>query len=180
MAAGGRMSTPWPSIVTLADLRRGPVRRELVADEAARRRIAEALDLVALDHLEATVTVAPWLDGAALRGRWRASVVQTCVVTLDPLPADLEGEFELKLAPRGSDAAPRPEIEITLDPQAEDPPDVIETDEIDVGAYVIEHLALELDPFPRTPGVEFEPPPAEEPASPFAILRQLKGPDAED
>jgi uncharacterized metal-binding protein YceD (DUF177 family) len=154
------------------------VKRELIADEAARQRIAKALDLVSLAHLEATVTVTPWLDGAALRGRWRAAVVQTCEVTLDTLPTDLEGEFELKLVPQGSDAAPRPESEITLDPQEEDPPDVMETEEIDIGAYVIEHLALDLDPFPRTPGVEFEPPPAEEPASPFAILRQLKDPDA--
>ena len=173
------MTTPWPSVLKLGELRRGAVRRELIADDAARIRIARALDLVRLDHLEATVTVKPWLDGAEMTGRWRASVVQTCVVTLDPLAADLQGEFALKLAPVGSDAAPRAELEITLDPQAEDPPDVLETDEIDIGAYVIEHLALELDPFPRTPGAEFEPPPTEQPASPFAALRKLKDPGAE-
>lgn len=173
------MTTPWPSVLKLAELRRGVVRRELIADEAARLRIARALGLVSLEHLEATVTIKPWLDGADMSGRWRASVTQTCVVTLDPLAADLEGEFALKLVPADSEAAPREGSEITLDPQEEDPPDVLETDEIDIGAYVIEHLALELDPFPRTPGAEFEPPLSEEPASPFAVLRQLKAPGSE-
>jgi uncharacterized metal-binding protein YceD (DUF177 family) len=164
----------------LSELNRGPVRREFIADAEARKRIARALDLVSLEQLEATVVVKPWMDGAEMTARWRASVVQTCVVTLDPLPAQLQGEFTLKLVPEGSEAAPQAQNEITLDPQEADPPDILDSDEIDIGAYVIEHLALELDPFPRTPGAEFEPPPSEQPASPFAILRKLKGPDAED
>ena len=51
---------------------------------------------------------------------------------------------------------------------------MLEGDDLDLGAYLVEHLALEIDPFPRKPGVEWEPPPAETPASPFAVLQQLK------
>jgi hypothetical protein len=39
---------------------------------------------------------------------------------------------------------------------------------------LVEHLALDLDPFPRKPGAVFEPPPPEGPESPFAVLRVLK------
>ena len=47
-------------------------------------------------------------------------------------------------------------------------------DAVDLAAYVAEHLALEIDPFARKPGAEFEyAPPADE-ASPFAALQKLK------
>jgi len=45
---------------------------------------------------------------------------------------------------------------------------------IDVAGYVVEHLALEIDPFARKPGAEFEyiAPTVEE--SPFAVLKALQ------
>jgi len=39
---------------------------------------------------------------------------------------------------------------------------------------VIEHLVLEIDPFPRAPDAEFTPPEAEPESSPFGKLAQLK------
>ena len=86
----------------------------------------------------------------------------------------LSGEFTVRAVPEGSEAAGDPAGEVTIDPDAEDPPDLLDGEEVDVGAYLVEHLALEVDPFPRKPGVEFEPPPPETPASPFAVLQALK------
>jgi uncharacterized metal-binding protein YceD (DUF177 family) len=57
---------------------------------------------------------------------------------------------------------------------ADDPPDVLEGDALDLGAYVVEHLTLEIDPFPRKPGAAFVPPEPEPEASPFAVLKGLK------
>jgi hypothetical protein len=48
---------------------------------------------------------------------------------------------------------------------------------VDLAAYVVEHLALEIDPFPRSPGAEFEPPAALPESSPFDVLRALKDRD---
>jgi len=42
-----------------------------------------------------------------------------------------------------------------------------------VSAYVVETLALALDPFPRKPGAVFESPAATEAISPFAALADL-------
>ena len=55
----------------------------------------------------------------------------------------------------------------------EEVPELLEGDEIDLGGYVVEHLALEIDPFPRKPGVVFEPPADTEERSPFAVLKRL-------
>jgi hypothetical protein len=53
---------------------------------------------------------------------------------------------------------------------------VLDSDAIDLAEYVVEHLALEIDPFPRKPGATFDyAPPAEE-TSPFAALKKLQEP----
>jgi hypothetical protein len=68
--------------------------------------------------------------------------------------------------------------ELELDPDADDPPDVLDGEDIDLGGYVVEHLSLELDPFPRAPGAEFIAPKDDTDLSPFAVLRLLKKGDA--
>ncbi len=171
------MIPPWSEPVRLADVPSGPADRRLTADEAARRRIAEALGLDDLLSLTADVRLTPWLDGVRLSARWDAKVLQTCGVTLEPFETDLRGEFEVSAVPEGSAAAPDQEAvggEIALDPDAPDPPDVLEEDRIDPAAYVVEHLVLEVDPYPRKPDAVFEAPEAESEASPFAVLGALK------
>lgn len=174
------MNPPWSEIVRLAEVNRGPIRRVLEADEGARRRIAELLDLVSLDQLTAQIEVSPWLDGAIVKARWSAGIEQTCSVSLDSFGSDLEGAFEVRCVLPDSPLAQPSAGEVVIDPDAEDPPDVLESDAIDLGDYVVEHLALELDPFPRAPGVEFEPPPAEAESSPFAVLVNLNRPGEVD
>lgn len=176
MAGGGAMSeAPWSEPLRLSALAHGAIERRLEPDEAARGRIARELGLDALESLQAELTVAPWLDGAEITGRWRARVRQTCGVTLEPLESDLEGDLFVRALPAGSRHAPKQaSAEIAVDPDGEDPPDLLETEAVDLGAYVVEHLSLEIDPFPRKPGAVFEQPDKAEPPSPFAVLKVLK------
>ncbi len=117
----------------------------------------------------------PWFDGARLDGRWSATIVQLCGVSLEPLVSDLAGDFVVHVLPPGSKHAPKDPIhEVVIDPHAEDPPDLLDSDVIDLAGYVIEHLALEIDPFPRAPGAQFSPPEAERESSPFAKLAAWK------
>ena len=171
------MSEPpplWPIRLRLHEVQRSaPLKLE--ADATRRAVIAKALDLVELSRFTAEVQVKPWLDGAEISARWRAEIVQTCGVSLEPFDQALSGEFTVRAVPQDSPAAAgEATAEVLVDPDAEDPPDLLDSDELDLGAYLVEHLALEVDPFPRKPGVEFEPPPLEAPASPFAVLQQLK------
>ena len=158
----------------LADVKRSPVLRRLVADHDARARIAAALELAGLATLEAELELRPWQDGAEIEGRWRAQATQTCGVTLDPFDVDLEGRLHVRCLPPQAALPPTPGGELVVDLEAEDPPDILDDGAIDLGAYVVEHLALELDPFPRKPGAAFEPPAVEAPVSPFAVLTRLK------
>jgi len=163
----------WPVAVRFSEVDRRDVTLDLVADEAVRAAIARQLDLVSLSRFKATVRLSAWLDGAVLEGRWMADLEQSCVVTLDPVAAALSGQFSVRLLPLGSPNTPQDEPDAVIDPEADDPPDMVEGPTIPVGDYLVEHLALELDPFPRKPGAVFVPP--EEPGviTPFAVLKDL-------
>lgn len=166
----------WSRMVKLHELARGPMTLDLAADPAQRAGIARALALRGLPVLTARVTVKPWLDGVELTGRFDAVVEQVCGVTLDPFEQDLTGDIEIRAVPAGSPHAGTPGGgEVELDPDAPDAPDVLAGDAVDVAAYVVEHLALEIDPFPRKPGATFDYKPPTEETSPFAALKALKG-----
>lgn len=166
----------WGRALPLHELAKGPLKLRFAPDEAIRKDLAKQLGLESLPALTADVRVRPWLDGAEIAGRIDARVVQICGVTLDPFEQPLSADFELKVVPPGSPHAATETDggELALDLEAPDPPEVLEGDQIDVTGYVIEHLALEIDPFPRKPGASFdyEPPPEE--TSPFSVLKQLK------
>jgi uncharacterized metal-binding protein YceD (DUF177 family) len=171
----------WPQPVGLSEAARGPVSRKLVADASARARIAKVLGLDDLVLLEAELRVAPWLDGVEISGTWRATVGQICGVTLDPFQSDLSGALQIRAVPPGSQAlAATEDHEVEMDPEGDDPPDLLTSESVDLGAYVVEDLSLAIDPFPRKPGATFEAPPTQGEISPFAVLAKLKGgtPDA--
>lgn len=170
------MSQAWDVPVRLHELGRGPKSVRLEPDAAERARIAKDLGLESLPALSASLTLTPWMDGVEITGRFEAVVEQICAVSLDNFQQPLRGEIEVRAVPAGSPQAPEPTGgEMDYDPEAPDPPDVLESDAIDLAGYVVEHLALEIDPFARKPGVEFDYTPPEGPESPFAVLKKLKG-----
>ena len=170
------LSQNWTTKVRLGELRQSAVNVRLEPDAAERAAIAKDLGLVSLPALTAMLTIKPWMDGAELTGRFDATVEQVCAVSLDNFEQPLSGEIEVRLVPAGSPQAPELDGgEVDYDPDAPDPPDVLTSDSIDLAAYVVEHLALEVDPFARKPGAAFDYSPEPEPESPFAVLRKLKG-----
>lgn len=167
----------WEHPLKLHELAHGPVRLTLAPDAGARAAVAKRLGLVSLPVFTAQVTARPWLDGVELTGRFDGLVEQTCGVSLEPFEQPVAGEIEVRAVPAGSPHAATSEGgELELDPDAPDAPDVLDGDSIDVAAYVVEHLALELDPFPRKPGATFDYEAPREETSPFAALKQLKTP----
>jgi hypothetical protein len=161
--------------MAFADLGRARIERRLLADEAARKRIAKALNLVELKALEARLSIAPWLDGAEVDGRWSATVVQICGVTLEPFETELSGDISVRAVPEGSPAlSEEAEHELDLEPDGLDPPEAIQDGALPLGAYVVEALSLSIDPFPRKPGVRFEAETSPPDSSPFSVLVRLK------
>ncbi|MBN8552355.1 MAG: DUF177 domain-containing protein [Caulobacterales bacterium] len=132
----------------------------------------QALDLAELSRLEADLVLKPAGAGWRLKGRIQANLVQTCGVTLDPLPSTVDSTFSVDLV--AADAARSEDQTFDLDPDGPDGPDVVEDGAVNLAAYVAEHLALAIDPWPRKPGAVFEAPSGPAEPSPFDVLRQLK------
>lgn len=159
------------------DVRRLPGEGETItidADAPSRDALARDLGIPAIERLHAELTVKPARGGARVRGHVSATVVQTCVVSLEPFEAAVEEEIDVRFSRH---RAPAPGTEIDLDASGEDGPEPLEGDIIDVGALAAEHLALGLDLYPRKPGVTFEDiveaPGEEARPSPFAGLAGL-------
>jgi uncharacterized metal-binding protein YceD (DUF177 family) len=141
--------------------------------------------IVEIAGFTAELDVRPWgKTGFRVSGQVKATVVQSCVVTLEPVKGHVDEAVEVKLAPlvdAGRYAAKAsPEGEIIVDLAADDVPDFFDGPTIDVGAIAVEFFMLGLDPYPRKDGVEFTPlpDPGKAEVSPFARLAVLKKPDA--
>ena len=163
----------WSAPVTVAAVPETGRRLDLVADNTARAAIAKAAGLAALPRLEAGFDLTrQGADGLHAVGRVSATVVQNCVVTLEPIESEIDEAVDLVFLP---DVAPPAEAVDLEALQADEPPEAIRDGVIDLGAVATEFLLLGLDPYPRKPGAVFEAPPAGDPVShPFAALAALK------
>ena len=171
--------TAWTQMVRLGELTRGSVDVRLEPDAEMLKVLATELNLESLTAFVTQLRVRPWLDGAEVTGRFTATVEQICGVSLDPFEQQVSGEIALQFVPAGSPNAygESDDQELSLDLESPDPPDILDGDQIDVAHIAVEHLALEIDPFPRKPGAAFDYTPATQEESPFAVLKALKKED---
>ena len=169
-AAAGPFSRPYP----LHRISTDGVEAHVEANEAERAALSLDLDLPAIHRLEGRFRLVGSRDRVTVRGRVSASIEQTCGVTLEPFPVEVEEDVEVAFVapdPRRRDPPPE-EVELSME---HDPPDELTGDSIDLGAITAEFLQLGLDPFPRKPGIVFEQPdPNADLQSPFAKLEALR------
>ncbi|WP_018633295.1 YceD family protein [Neomegalonema perideroedes] len=187
--------------IRVAEADRAPRLLKGEATEAERAALARRFDILALDSLSYEAELRPWRDGGwRAKGVVRAQAAQACVVTLEPAPETIEESFARGWLPARalpeSKAKPDSETEVYMDPELDDPPELL-GEEIDLGEVAAEVFGLALDPYPRAPGLREEgreeegavftaAPPGAEPLTeatihPFARLKALKeggeGPD---
>jgi uncharacterized metal-binding protein YceD (DUF177 family) len=147
---------------------------KLAADAEERQRLADRFGLVSLDRLVAHLEVTRGASGIPIRvrGRLQASVVQSCVVSLEPVASEIDEPVEAEYGPAPAEG---PEEVIQLDQP--DPPEPLEGDSLELGELVAQHLSVALDPYPRKRGAE--PPEWAKTAdtasdNPFSVLASLR------
>lgn len=172
------MSEPFSVVLPVHQIPAGGKHVRIEPDEAQRRAIAEALEIVGVEALTAEIDVKPLgAEAFSVLGELSAGVVQNDVVTLDPVRQDVRESIDLTLVPAADDSSRRKQRVETIEVDDQDERDAYRNGRIDLGAIVFEHLALCLDPYPRSPDVEFsghiEDDPATAPSA-FAALASLK------
>jgi len=159
----------------------GAVELDARADEC--RALAVRFGLLEVTRLAGRGQLERSDDGREIRfhGRLEAEVVQSCVLSLDPVRSSIYEPVERRYWV-GPGAPPE------RDPDAVDPDEeeleLLEGRTIDLGEILAEELALALAPYPRATGAE--PPaadlgagislggPDQEPSdSPFAVLHHI-------
>lgn len=140
-----------------------PLKLHLSPNEEERAALALRLDLIEVKKLEADIELSRVRGGLVVyvKGRFSADIVQRCVVSLEPVPAQIEDQFEAWFTDEGqaisldkikrerSNAHKHGEQPITE--ENEDPEAIIDG-RIDLGDLVTQFLSLALDPFPRAEG----------------------------
>lgn len=153
------------------------------ADSEACAAIAEQLAIVDVGRFEAELDIRPFRGGYQVSGQAGASVIQTCVITLEPVANEITVEVN-RVFMRGQapDRGGPPNTDDYVDAETEDEPDWFEGDWLDLGPLLIETIALALDPYPRAPGAALDPSlvGGEDEASPFAALAGLLPGDKPD
>jgi uncharacterized metal-binding protein YceD (DUF177 family) len=152
------------------------LRQTREADAAERTRLAAALEVLACEGLRSDFTIRAIGRGHyRLAGKVKAQLMQSCVVTLEPVAQTAEGTFDVEFSPAGVP----PEVgeeEIEALSAAEIEP--IEHGRIDAGRIIFETLSTAVDPYPRKPGVAFDAgafaADVSPEAGPFAALKNLK------
>ncbi len=150
-------------------------RVDLVAGDEECAANATRLGLVSLDRLEAHAALECEGEQVRARGRIKAALAQSCVVSGEPVPARIDEPFELLFLPEPK-GQPDEEVELGADEL-----DVVFHDGagIELGAAIADTLALVLDPYPRGPNADPLLKAAgvlnEAEAGPFAALAKLKG-----
>jgi len=162
---------PWSVTVRLDEVPESGRHVSLEASEETRAALAGPAGVDAVERLTATFDLTRrGRDGLHVEGRVNATVRQACVVSLDPLVSTIDEAVEVDFAPRRDDATNRSD-EIELDSSADEEPEPLVGNSVDLGLLATEFLLLGIDPYPRKPDAAFEPPASAEPAGhPFAAL----------
>ena len=140
--------------VTLEEIGREGLHKDLEASAEECMALAPRLGLLAIGSVSAKLDIRKSKDGSVVTvtGRLAAKVTQECIVTLEPVEAEVSTELSERFVRQEkieSEAIIEVEDEKYYD-------EIIEGDSIDIGEMVSQCLTLELEPYPRKEGVEFE------------------------
>lgn len=138
-------------IVRPSELVPGGARYALEAGETERAALARRFGLLAIESFSAEISL-KWVAGDAflrLRGRIRAVVVQSCVVTLEPVRSEIDQPIEILYRPGAKE-----DREVEIDPEKDVEP--LEGDSLDIGEIAAEEMVLMLDPYPRAPSASLD------------------------
>lgn len=123
--------------------------QSIAADEGERLALSRRFRLRGVEKLEADYTLLPVAGGWHAEGTMRARVVQACVATGQDVPEQIETPFSIRFLDDIGEAGEEVEL-------SEEDCDVlpVEDGRIDMGEAVAQTLALNLDPYPRSPDAD--------------------------
>jgi uncharacterized metal-binding protein YceD (DUF177 family) len=183
MTAASDTPAPITRLYDLADLSEAGYEARIVPDAKDLARLAEWVEVQVIEKFEGIVELRrQGRDRFLYEADLEVDVVQSCVVTLEPVTSHISRHFHrvLHLIPNVHRFADKGGA-VTIDAGDDDAPEEIARSRYDLAGPLLEEFVLAIDPYPRRPGVAFELPNAGQepesakPENPFAVLKVLKG-----
>ena len=160
---------PLPPLSRSVNVERLPKdRAEIVVEATPAECLALARDfgVPAIRDLVGRFALGGSLTRLRVEGTVEAVVTQVCTVTLEPFEAPVREPVEVDFT--------NADVLVGTEAENVELPDPIVNGRIDFGVLTAEFLALGLDPYPRKPGIGFEPVTVGEEAGPLAALGTLR------
>lgn len=167
-------------LVAISGIPKKGLRMKVRLEEAEERALCDFYTLLSVESFEAELFLQKKTGSRFhLTGVVKAVVIQPCVVSLAPVTQPIEEEIDLSLVPETefdrfmekSDGEGALVLSFN-----HDVPDTFTGETIDVGALMLEHLALGLDPYPQAEGAQMDKTKieGEDRPSSFAALAELR------
>lgn len=159
-------SHEWSYIVDIEKMEAGPKTFQFDASEEQRANMARRLGLISVESAAASVTLQR-VGGGVLHaiGTVEAEITQSCVVTLGPVAAHIEDEFEGWFGDKTSAVsfakaktereAKKGHVEAEILEESIDPEPIV-GGKVDIGELATQYLSLAIDPYPRAPDAPTE------------------------
>lgn len=168
--------------IEAADIESKPRIERIDATPEECAALAKRFNLLKINLLRAQLNMKREQGGDVLKvaGTLEADIVQSCVITLEPVPAHITAPFEAYFTEKKLPSRNDPDYEIG---EADYEPDEIVNGKIDIGELVAQHLSLEMDPYPKSPNADLKEIlksrglDSDESRSPFDVLKTIKGDD---
>ncbi len=138
-------------VISVARIPPKGIEEKLEAKPSERAALAKRFGLVDLPSLKAQLTLVPGgQQTIEVTGSIEAEVLQSCVVTLEPIKSRLEIEVDTvfipaETVPESGDVSQEAELDEELEYFADG--------KIDIGEQVAQQLGVGIDPYPRKKGV---------------------------
>lgn len=135
--------TAFSKVISLDDMPLPGFDWRIEADEAARKAIAERLQIPEVTRLAGELHVMRNSDGIDLSGRLGATLQRLCVASLEPMEETVSEAFEIRFS---TDAEPGGDIDV-------DAPEPFPEEGLDLAEILVQQLALAMAPYPHKEGV---------------------------
>ena len=168
-----------------------PLALELRAEPHELGALARRFGFLEIKRLSARIHIKPSAATSLIvvNGTLEAEVTQACIVTLQPVDCGIQEAIEASFTLTAQDGR---EQDLEIDPLADDPPEEVGLEGLDLGEWLAQQLMVAVDPYPRSAEVEAEDAAVDgvgveggggkgrdwrdpDDSSPFAVLKSLKG-----
>jgi len=137
-------------VISVARIPLKGIEEHLEAKPAERAALAKRFGLVDLPVLKAQIAMTPGSrQSVAITGTIEAEVIQSCVVTLEPIRSFLKQDIDVVCTPM---ELPAPDPKTPLEIEIDDEFEYYSDGKIDLGELIAQYLGVSIDPYPRKAG----------------------------